>query len=147
MTDSVKARERGLISETSIEKLLDRALDLFHRYNLSLILVHDRLKEIQPKSNGSICLELYDCGPKCQGCPHPRWVKYMWRPGKEKAFLTSINLSAKKQDPVLSLQKKTPEYAEAVSLIREGKQIIAARAKLLNLFSELNRSVSAGERA
>lgn len=133
MSDIAQVREAAIAAETKVENLFNRVLDRLHELNSRLAELHDAIKAAQPVSSGSVCLELYRCGPGCTGCPHPRWVKYNWTAGSaDKAgVLISTNLDAQKRDPVLTLARKDEHYAETANLIREAKSILSERTTLL----------------
>lgn len=132
MSDIAQVREAAVAAETKVEVLLDGVLDRLHFLNTRLEKLHDEIKAAQPKASGSVCLELYPCGPRCTGCPHPRWVKYNWVQGSGgKQVMVSINLDAKKKEPILALARKEKHYPATVLLIREAKSILEERSKLL----------------
>lgn len=132
MTDLVKARESAIAAETRIEGLFNRVLDRLHVLNTRLLALHDAIKAAQPVASGSVCLELYPCGPGCTGCPHPRWVKYHWTDGGDKpGVLISVNLDAQGRDPILALARKEKHFKATVELMREAKSILAERTRLL----------------
>lgn len=134
MTDVAKARESAIAAETRIETTMNRALDRLHALNNRLVELHALIKEAQPVASGAICLELYPCGPGCSGCPHPRWVKYMWTEATDNrpAMLLGLNLDSKGKDPVRALLRKGTHYPATVKLIREAKTILAERANILS---------------
>lgn len=134
MTDVVQAREAGIASETRVETIFNQVLDRLHALNSRLIELHDQIKQAQPVASGSVCLELYPCGPGCNGCPHPRWVRYYWTPGDghKPGVLIGTNLDAQKRDPILALGRKDAHYALTAKLIREAKAILAERTKILS---------------
>lgn len=132
MTDVVKAREASIAAETRVEGLFNRVLDRLHVLNSRLLELHDALKAAQPVASGSVCLELYPCGPGCTGCPHPRWVKYHWTDGGHKpGVLISVNLDAQGRDPILALARKESHFKVTAELMREAKSILAERTRLL----------------
>lgn len=139
MTDIVQAREASIAAETRVERLFSRVLDRLHALNSRLVVLHDDIKSAQPVASGAICLELYACGPGCAGCPHPRWVRYHWRPGVagKPNILICTNLNAQQRDPVLALERKTSHYKTTVALIREAKAILADRTALLSALKTL----------
>ncbi|RQR65345.1 hypothetical protein DIE18_02350 [Burkholderia sp. Bp9125] len=143
MTDVAKAREAAIVSETRVEQNLLKVLDRLHTLNARLISLHGEIKQAQPVASGSVCLELYPCGPGCSGCPHPRWVKYRWTEGKDDkpGMLLGINLDAQDRDPVLALARGEPHYAATATLIREAKTILAERKKILSGIRTLNYAV------
>jgi len=134
MTDVVQAREAAIAAETQVESTFNGVLDRLHALNSRLLTLHTAIKQAQPVAPGSVCLEMYPCGPRCSGCPHPRWVKYSWTAGTDTApgVLISVNLDAKKRDPILALARKEPHYKATATLIREAKAILAERTKLLS---------------
>lgn len=133
MTDVVAASEAALAAETRIEDMFNRVLDRLHELNDSLIDMHNKIKAAQPVKSGAVCLELYPCGPGCTGCPHPRWVKYEWLPGKgdKPGPMLGINLDAQKKNPILVLSRKEKHYQALAELIRQTRAILDERAKLL----------------
>lgn len=133
MSDIVQAREAAISAETKIEKMFNRVLDRLHELNARLTVLHDEIKEAQPVSSGAVCLELYPCGPRCTGCPHPRWVQYKWTAGTtdKPGILMGTNLDAKGRDPILVLKRKGEHYAETATLIREAKSILSERTQIL----------------
>lgn len=134
MTDIVQAREAAIAAETKVENMFMRVLDRLHALNHRLTELHDLIKKAQPVSSGSVCLELYPCGPGCTGCPHPRWVQYHWTPDKpnKPGVLMGTNLDAQDRDPILTLRRKEPHYQATATLIREAKSILAERAQVLS---------------
>lgn len=134
MTDIVQAREAAIAAETQIEAMFHRVLDRLHVLNSRLIELHDAIKACQPVSSGSVCLEMYPCGPGCTGCPHPRWMKYHWTQGStsKPGVLIGTNLDAQDRDPILALSRKEAHYKPTAALIREAKSILAERSKLLS---------------
>lgn len=142
MSDTLKAREAAIAAETRIEELFEDVLDTLHRHNKALVELHDAIRAAQPVSSGSVCLELYPCGPGCTGCPHPRWVKYVWTRPKDGSdgVLRSYNLDALEKDPVLALQRKTSHYKDTVRLVREAKTILGERSRLLALIRPLRHA-------
>lgn len=142
MTDIVQAREATIASETTIEGVFNDALDRLHVLNTRIMELYDAIKTSQPVASGSVCLELYPCGPGCTGCPHPRWVKYHWTKGTASKLgqLISANLDAQKRDPVLTLSRKDPHYPKTVALVREAKAILSERAELLAAVRTLRNS-------
>lgn len=143
MTDIVQARESAIAAETSIETLFDSALDQLHKLNDRLLELHDAIKAAQPVAPGSVCLELYPCGPGCTGCPHPRWVIYQWSApkGNRPGLLQGYNLGAQNRDPVLVLARKAPHYQATATLIREAKSILAERTALLTAIRTLRTAI------
>lgn len=133
MTDIVQAREAAIAAETKVEKMFNRVLDRLHALNSRLAELHDEIKASQPVTSGAVCLELYPCGPRCTGCPHPRWVQYNWTAGTtDKAgFLMSTNLDAQDRDPILALKRKSEHYRKTAGLIREAKSILNERTQVL----------------
>lgn len=142
MTDVVQAREAAIAAETRVENTFMQVLDRLHVLNSTLVELHDKIKKAQPVASGSVCLELYPCGPGCNGCPHPRWVRYYWTPGdsSKQGVLMGTNLDAQGRDPVLALGRKEPHYAETAKLIREAKAILAERSKILSCVRTLRFS-------
>jgi hypothetical protein len=132
MSNIAQVRESAISAETKVEEMFNRVLDRLHTLNSRLAELHDEIKAVQPVASGAVCLELYPCGKGCTGCPHPRWVKYTWIPGKDdKAVMLGINLDAQKKEPVLALARKDKHYKPTVTLIREAKSILEERSKLL----------------
>lgn len=129
----LEIHEASIAAETRVEWLLMRVLDKLHALNSRLHKLHNEIKVAQPVSSGSVCLELYTCGPCCAGCPHARWLQYSWTKGtaERAGRLIGVNLNAKKRDPVLALARKTEHYAATVALIREAKRLLIERAALL----------------
>lgn len=113
--------------------MFNRVLDRLHALNLRLTELHDAIKAAQPVASGSVCLELYPCGPGCTGCPHSRWMQYNWTPGTtdKPGVLMGTNLDAQRRDPILALKRKAEHYGATAVLIREAKAILAERTKLL----------------
>lgn len=143
MTDVVHAREASIAAETRVESLFNYALDQLHALNSKLLELHDAIKAAQPVEDGSICLELYSCGPGCSGCPHPRWVKYRWTlaTNTRPSMVYGVNLDKMKQDPVLALSRKKPHYKTTATLIRETKAILAKRSTLLASISRMRNTL------
>lgn len=138
MSDIAQVREAAVSAETRVEHVFNKVLDRLHALNTRLTELHDEIKNVQPVASGAVCLELYPCGPGCTGCPHPRWVKYSWIPGKAGTpVMLGINLDAQKKEPVLALARKEPHSAATVKLIREAKSILEERSKLLTAFRTL----------
>lgn len=142
MTDIVQAREAAVAAETKSEEFFNQVLDKLHHMNSRLLELHDEIKAIQPVASGSICLEMYPCGPRCTGCPHPRWVKYFWtEPVNNKlGHLVATNLDAQNRDPVLALHRKAPHYRELLALVREAKTILKDRAVLISAIRSLRNA-------
>ena len=142
MTNVAKARESAVAAETRVEKTVLMVLDRLHALNARLVALHGEIKSAQPVSSGSVCLELYPCGPGCAGCPHPRWVKYTWtvETSEKPSVLLSINLDAKGRDPILTLARSTPHYEKTAALIREAKSILIERKKILASIRALRNS-------
>lgn len=140
MSDVVYASEAAMAAESHVEELFSDAHSRLHRYNSRLIELTSEIKKSQPVSSGSVCLELYPCGTRCSGCPHPRWMKYRWtEPAPDKpSTLIAVNLSAKKAEPVLALARKGPGAANTAKLIREAKAILEKRSKLLSKIRSLH---------
>jgi hypothetical protein len=134
MTDIVQAREAAIAAETRVETMFNRVLDRLHALNSRLTELHDEIKAAQPVASGSVCLELYPCGPRCTGCPHPRWMQYNWTAGTtdKPGVLMGTNLDAQDRDPILALKRKTEHYRKTAALIREAKSILAERTQLLS---------------
>lgn len=130
---ALATRQAALKAENAVETLFHHVQDQLHGYNLRLLELHDEIRRIQPRKTGSVCLELYACGPGCRGCPHPRWMRYSWTAPKngKPGVMRAINLSAKNQDPILVLSRGAPEYPQVAELIREAKSILKLRARLL----------------
>ena len=133
MSDIAQVREAAISAETKVEGVFNGVLDRLHDLNTRLAELHDAIKKEQPVRSGSVCLELYACGPGCTGCPHPRWVKYNWTSPADgkKGFLQSVNLDAQQRDPVLTLSRSDEHYQATAVLIREAKSILQERSKLL----------------
>lgn len=55
----------------------DSLLTALYYLNSELLRLTTVLQESQPKRVGAITLQLYDCGKKCNGCPHPKWKKWV----------------------------------------------------------------------
>lgn len=136
---AARARESAIAAEGRVEELLDFSLRQLHYVNTRMTELQAELKAAQPKASGSVCLELYTCGPGCSGCPHPRWMKYTWTKETQSkpARLIARDLSAKKQDPVTVLPRATEHYQKTAELIREAKAILKARANLLSCLKSL----------
>lgn len=132
MSDIAQVREASIAAETKVEAMFNQVLDRLHFLNSRLAELHDEIKKSQPVASGAVCLELYPCGKGCTGCPHPRWVKYNWiQSTNGKSVMLSINLDAKKKEPVLQLARKDKHYKATVALIREAKSILEERSNLL----------------
>lgn len=133
MTDIVQAREAAISAETKVEKMFNRVLDRLHELNARLTVLHDEIKDSQPVATGAVCLELYPCGARCTGCPHPRWVQYKWTAGTtdKPGILRGINLDAQGKDPILTLKRKSEHYPKTAALIREAKSILTERTQIL----------------
>lgn len=144
MQDRSGALEAAIAAETLVETRLDRAGQRLHELNLRLFGLRDRIRAAQPVSSGSVCLELYPCGPGCSGCPHPRWVRYHWRvlPDGVTSVLITSNLDAQKREPILALPRAAPHYAATAALIRESKPILAMRRDLLTAMRTLHAAAS-----
>lgn len=139
MTDIARARESAVTAETKVEHFFNEVLDKLNHQNARLAQLHDEIKSSQPISSGSVCLEMYPCGPGCTGCPHPRWVKYRWSDdtAKKAGMLMGTNLDASKKDPVLALARSEPHYQKTVALVREAKTILKERSGLLTSLRSL----------
>lgn len=142
MTDTVQARESAVAAETKAENFFNQVLDKLHQQNTRLLELHDEIKRIQPVASGAVCLELYPCGPGCTGCPHPRWVKYFWKPpeGNKGPQLVCTNLDAQSRDPILALSRKEDYYQATAAAIREAKAILENRAALLSALRSLRNA-------
>ena len=134
MTDVVQAREAAISAETKVETIFNGVLDRLHALNARLLELHDAIKKVQPVATGAVCLEMYPCGPRCSGCPHPRWVQYNWTAGTtDKAgVLMGTNLDAQGREPILALRRKEKHYQATAELIREAKSLLDERTKLLS---------------
>jgi len=98
--------------------------------------------------SGSVGLYLLPCSKEgCRGCPHPRWVKYIWRhnPRDGKEQLVTVNLNAEKQDPVMVLKRKYEGYERTKRLIQEAKHILKLRSKLIASLRAVEYAVISGE--
>ncbi|GBG14349.1 Tol-pal system protein [Novimethylophilus kurashikiensis] len=142
MTDVVQARESAVAAETKAEQFFHQVLDKLNQQNSRLIELHDTIKSLQPVASGSICLELYPCGPGCTGCPHPRWVKYFWtqQEGSKPPRLVCTNLDAQSRDPVRALSRGEEHYKELAGVIRETKVLMENRAALLSAIRSLRNA-------
>lgn len=127
------ARATAQVAEAKIKQAFDLAFIRIQALNVSLEQLMAEIKDAQPVASGSVCLELYPCGPGCLGCPHPRWVRYRWADDstQHRGRLICTNLDANKKEPVLALARRTPHYSKTVELIREAKSLIKERAALL----------------
>jgi len=127
-------------AEEQAEVYLNGALDRLNQLNASLLLLRGDIKASQAVASGSICLELYACGKTCVGCPHPRWVRYVWTrqsaPG-EKRHLMCINLSKLGKDPAKSLLRNAVGYSKTLDLIADAKAVLIERSALVKLFRSL----------
>ena len=133
--DNVRLRDIYVGSETLVEERMNAVQLYLHTINYRIIDLHDAIKRAQPVADGTVCLELYRCGPFCTGCPHPRWVKYRWtQPTPTRpAQLFCINLDAKNINPAQAMAKSLPSRKVVLSLIREAKSLLAKRAALLKV--------------
>lgn len=134
----LKAREAAIAAETRLERVFEGVLDQLNAHNSRLLELHDEIRASQPKAQGAVCLELYTCGPGCNGCPHPRWVQYIWKPkpGKESMML-GVNLDKVNKDPILVLPRGE-HFKRTSALIREAKSILKARKALLQAVRPLH---------
>lgn len=147
---TAKEQQRALLaqyaaqqSENRVEQILDAALDALHAYNQDLLQLRDQLATCQPKGEGWVALELWECGRGCLGCPHPRWVKHILITDKKgESRPVCINLSAEKRDPVLAVPRKAKYYTEAVRYIRTIKEVLDRRSKLLKAVSAVGEHLS-----
>lgn len=135
MSKILPVLEASTAAEMKIESLFNSVLHRIHLLNQRLAQLVVAIRQSQSKDN-SICLELYPCSSDgCRGCPHPRWVKYKWRPKlraeAEKDILVSINLSAAKKEPILALSRKAKNYAQTAELIREAKFLLNERTHII----------------
>lgn len=77
----------GLGSIDKIKKILQWSILEVSAINKRFLEISDLLKEMQPKSNGAIMLEVQNCNAKdqCTGCPHLVWSQwsYITRNGKQ----------------------------------------------------------------
>ena len=121
-----------------MKKLLEKLLNYFYHQNELLIYAQNELKRLQPKNSNSIILELYGCGKSCAGCPHPRWMKYVWKTAPNGIIsMRGINISKTKSDPSLLLKKTEPHYHELLKIIKIAKNAMIEKNKILNLLKPL----------
>lgn len=132
-------------AEGKVELLLSAALARLQEVNQRLIELVIAIKKAQPKSR-SVCLELYPCSTKgCRGCPHPRWVRYTWKPHKDPSkrdILIAVNLSAAKREPILTLERKAPHYKATATLIREAKALIEKKSTIIAGLKRLDYAIA-----
>lgn len=105
--------------------------------NRKLIWVQARLRQVQPKSPGSLLLDLQDCGRGCMGCPHPRWLKWFAPSGTNELKLLGARI---KGDPSLSLSRSgkfLPVYQESLALVAEAKRLLKQRTSLVSALRSL----------
>lgn len=142
MTALIKAKEATIASETRIESLFHDVLDQVHALNSRLLDLHEAISASQPIASGSVCLEFYPCGTRCNGCPHPRWVQYhvLINPEKQTYYTKAVNLDAVNRDPVRALPRKTEHYSTTVALIREAKELLRKRSNLLTAIRALRHA-------
>lgn len=133
MTTSAKAYESTIAAETVLERLFTGGLARMHYLNARLLELQADIKACQPRATGSVCLELYGCGRGCTGCPHPRWVQYLWtqETTARKSHMLSINLDRKGADPALVIPRTASYSAYLRELICEAKAVQAERSQLL----------------
>lgn len=66
---------------SGLEQALIRGVVAAHRLDWltqELISISQLLLQNQKKGHGTVAMELHQCGRDCLGCPHPRWVQYVW---------------------------------------------------------------------
>lgn len=99
-----------------------------------------KLPEFQPARTGSITLSLNNCGTGCLGCPHPTWLR--WRASFNASSKKYIFTGSKISDP-LNRVRSAGEFQEGApyvrSLIKEAKELLEEKEKLVKGFSILRR--------
>lgn len=140
------AKTAANAAEARAEESASLAVDRLNQLNGRLFVLRDEIKALQlPIANGAICLELYQCGPGCGGCPHPRWMQYFWKKqggrrnrGEEKDILQAVNLSKLEKEPGRLLKSSHPNYRDILARIREAKAILEERSELVAVFRSLH---------
>jgi hypothetical protein len=130
-----------------VESFFNEALARLQTWNSRLGKLASAIRDAQPVQSGSVCLELYACSSSgCRGCPHGRWMKYVWSaptPKHPNGLLMGINLDARGQDPIVSL-KRGPSRAKLVPLMREAKKVLRERASFMRALRTLAAASRAG---
>lgn len=106
--------------------------------NQTLIMLSAKLQHLQPKEDGSITVDLKQCGNPCLGCPHPRWNKWMYHEENKinKWVRHDIQL------PLRHVRKGGVFSANAervVDTIKEIQYWLDVRARLVRALSGLTR--------
>lgn len=125
-----------------IEKM-ERAIRYIAELNAELERLAARISEAQLARPGSITLHLYDCGPKCAGCPHPTWRKWRARPvalsHRQRHGRGSMLVASEISQPLRHL--RSPAHSEEFrELVRRAVAIQRERKELLERFSGLYQS-------
>ena len=107
------------------------ASDVIDIINNRLNNYSNRLRELQPIKEGSIQLELHNCGKGCRGCPHAKWKKWG---GRKRGGTKPLWLAFKIEHPERSLKKKgefEEVYEESLEVIQEAKYLIKMKKDLM----------------
>lgn len=90
------------------------------------------VRELQPKGDGSVILELRNCGKGCSGCPHPQWKlwKHAFRKGRTRYLAFRI------KEPWKHV-KTTGDYQQNSELV---KQLVSEAWELSNEREKILRS-------
>ncbi|GAB6035409.1 hypothetical protein [Galenea microaerophila] len=119
----------------------------FKHGDLAVKMINDRLKEIsqelrdlQSGGDGTIILDLYDCGRKCAGCPHARWRIQRYKSGtRDNPLLLTFTLKEGK-NPVRYLRRKGEferNYERVKELVLEAKLLIKYKKEFILLHKRL----------
>ena len=109
----------------------DLALEMI---NKRLQEITEELRELQPKTHGAVLLYLYDCGPGCTGCPHPRWTVWKFTNGKKNNSLFLGYKISSEKNPVRFLRRTgdfEKNFEEVKDLVLEAKLLIKYKKELL----------------
>lgn len=116
--------------------------------NSELVRQSSLLRESQPKRVGALTLQLYECGKKCNGCPHPKWKKWVAnRPVIRRHgdnFPTDISQQRArwKAIPVASPRRvlRSKEYSEETrEIVERMLNLIEQRGQLLDAMQRMLR--------
>jgi len=146
-----------------IESLGDLAAQRVSIINSRLFEIKQALMDVQPKAHGSITLAPQTCSkPNCTGCPHPRWFISV-DPSKKSRYTSKAAPAAERKKTVgragffeveikypLKRINKTGKFAdcheEVTALIKEAKQLIDIREKIIKQVASLAMSLGKGVR-